>query len=432
MLGNEDSGYLLKVSITNVSTTDYGSDKIVFTNVFNTEETFTSTQSAEGTGSATIGGKVYSLRYYANDVNTQDTWNISIDYPDTTGGSLVLYPTLQTSKGAKVFFYEPVMALNINANLIAGTTAPVASLKFPNGNGYTEAVLTSVGATNATEDGWWTVNVGGTSQGTLKTNVSTNSVNVSVGQLKYTLYGHGTKNLTNVYLTDPATGANISRPAFGLIEEKDDNSQYQAMVVTTLPGTSSTNSTRVDTVPRSWDDLSTLTTLASNSNKQAGIDLFGTTVKKDSGDSNHPKIELSYPNEQIYANAYVTKEDSVVTPGGGSTPGVGGLTAVEDSLIASYQDKNLIVVGGSCVNKVAAKILGSEDPVCGADFTAKVNVAAAQYVIKTVASPYNEDKIAVLVAGYEAADTISAVDTLLAGASTDVGTSKVYPELATA
>jgi len=45
-----------------------------------------------------------------------------------------------------------------------------------------------------------------------------------------------------------------------------------------------------------------------------------------------------------------------------------------------------------------------------------------------VKSPYNDAKIAVLVAGYEAADTTSAVDKLLTNTvSTDVGTSQVYP-----
>ncbi|MEM0465325.1 MAG: hypothetical protein QXW97_01335 [Candidatus Pacearchaeota archaeon] len=423
VVGNEDSGYLLKVNIVN-SSSDYANDKVTFTNVFDSSEVFTSVQSAEGVGTVTIGGKVYNLKYYANDPTTQDTWNVSLDYPDSGSGSIILYPTFMTSKGAKVFFYEP-----LNVNLMSYTAGPntgsLSQIKIPNGNGYTEISVTSNEPTNAT------LSVGGTPLGTVNTTDINSYVDVPVGQFKYRFAGSGTANVSIVKLLAPGDPEGyLNNSAFGLIEEKDHNSQYHGLIVKTKPGTStSTDPTSVYDVYRTWsnDSMFNAVTWASNSNKASDVDLYGVIATKDSGDTNRPRLEISYPDEQVYANVYVAKSDAVITPGGAVGPATGGLIAIEDSVVSSYSSSNMIIVGGSCVNKVAAKILGSEDPICGADFTSKTNVGPTQYIIKTVKSPYNDQKIAVLVAGYEAADTVSAVDVLLQGASTDVDSSQVYP-----
>jgi len=128
--------------MTNVSST-YSTDKVRFKDVL-TGEYSDAVINAEGTGTVTIGGKVYNLKYYANDDTTQDTWNVTLDYPDSsTTGSVVVYPTIQTVKGAKVAFYKPV-PIRLNYTGTAGTTV-VTQIKFPNGNGYTDV---AVGAAN--------------------------------------------------------------------------------------------------------------------------------------------------------------------------------------------------------------------------------------------------------------------------------------------
>ena len=72
-------------------------------------------------------------------------------------------------------------------------------------------------------------------------------------------------------------------------------------------------------------------------------------------------------------------------------------------------------------------MLGSDTPICTEAFTEKTGVGAGQYIIKTVASPENAQKIAMLVAGYEAADTKNAVAKAIEGVSSDKDTSQVYP-----
>ncbi|MFA5173721.1 MAG: hypothetical protein WC438_00905 [Candidatus Pacearchaeota archaeon] len=153
------------------------------------------------------------------------------------------------------------------------------------------------------------------------------------------------------------------------------------------------------------------------------------------------KIDYSNPSSapasivtqipESYANplVYVTSGD--VTIGSGGTGTGGQVMIVQDNQIASYSGKNLVVVGGSCINSVAAEILtGSKTPACeGAFTTASGGVGAGKYLIKTVASPYNAERVAMLVAGYEAAETKLAVAKALEGVTTDAGTSKIYPEV---
>ena len=70
----------------------------------------------------------------------------------------------------------------------------------------------------------------------------------------------------------------------------------------------------------------------------------------------------------------------------------------------------MIVVGGSCINTVAASLLGSSSPLCGSDFTSITGVSNGEYLIETFAR--SGGKIATLVAGYEAADTTNAASAL--------------------
>jgi hypothetical protein len=53
-------------------------------------------------------------------------------------------------------------------------------------------------------------------------------------------------------------------------------------------------------------------------------------------------------------------------------------------------------------------LLGSSTPVCGADFTAMSGgVGSGQFLIQAFNSPYSSGKVALLVAGYDAQDTIN-------------------------
>jgi hypothetical protein len=96
---------------------------------------------------------------------------------------------------------------------------------------------------------------------------------------------------------------------------------------------------------------------------------------------------------------------------------------VTDAEVSSVSSKNLIIVGGSCINSAAAKVLGFSGPTCGAAFTASTGVGSGQFLIKSVSGAYTSGKIALVVAGYEAADTVNAVQYLI---NKKPDTSKTY------
>jgi hypothetical protein len=136
--------------------------------------------------------------------------------------------------------------------------------------------------------------------------------------------------------------------------------------------------------------------------------------------------EVYYPttdSSETYAEVYLAEGSVSVSASGDEAK----VVVVKDSEVSSVANKNLIVVGGSCINSVAATILGSSSPICGDAFSEATNVAAGQSLIKTVTSPLAADKVAMLVAGYGAEDTVDAVAVVKDGVDATVGTEQVYP-----
>jgi len=133
---------------------------------------------------------------------------------------------------------------------------------------------------------------------------------------------------------------------------------------------------------------------------------LATEVRNDkSGDQE--KVALVYHGDESFGNFFLTSPTTTVSAAGNATSGtVKSLGSVIYKDTESVSGKNLIVVGGSCVNNVAATLLGSAKPLCGADFTAKTTVASGQWLIQTYSQ--TGGKVATLVAGYNAADTTNA------------------------
>jgi len=120
------------------------------------------------------------------------------------------------------------------------------------------------------------------------------------------------------------------------------------------------------------------------------------TYTSPSGSPN--ELTLAYPEKQRLPQVYVTAEGAAA-----STSSTGTLTAVTvvdatklDSEVADVAAQNLIVVGGPCVNSVAAELMGNPAD-CAAGFTpgrAKVKLFTQ-----------TGGKMAMLVAGYSGDDT---------------------------
>jgi hypothetical protein len=447
VVGNEDEGHLLKLTgvknSSNTGSSNTDGDKVEFTDVFSSD-VYKTTWTSDGVGTMIVGGKTYNVYLTGNANNATENYQVHIDYPDSTAkGHIIVYPTIQTSKGAKVAFYKPVEIPLSHWGVRAGDATPinVTKIRFPDGDGYEDVdIVRRMGLeSNATLE--WNITADGT----------TNFLNLTIGSgtkedqstfvkieslvFNFTMnnFTDNTGNQTVIYLQEPDGSGNINSSALIVWNEKDDNSNYEANIVVLELGRSSDDGLGVDSslTGDTWSNASSTyrATRSSDSKITDVMDLWGTLTTIDAGDSDQAKATLSYPDEQVYAQLYFAAESAAITPGqvGGGAGGGGQVLIVKDSEVSSVASKNLFVVGGSCINTVAAKILGSDSPLCAADFTAKTNTGVGQYIIKSVKSPYNDQKIALLVAGYEAADTMNAVKKAMEGVTTDAGTEQVYP-----
>jgi len=116
--------------------------------------------------------------------------------------------------------------------------------------------------------------------------------------------------------------------------------------------------------------------------------------------SGQKSVKLVYHGDEVAADVFITSADAVITSGGL------GDVLVTDAEVATVSSKNLIVVGGSCINAAAATLLGGG--YCGPSFTSATDVGAGQFLIQSFGDAYTTGKIALLVAGYNVDDTVNA------------------------
>ena len=117
---------------------------------------------------------------------------------------------------------------------------------------------------------------------------------------------------------------------------------------------------------------------------------------------------VTYHGSEAFAEVYVSETGAVIESTGttissGTVTEIGSIS-VKDSEVSSVSGKNLIVVGGSCVNSVAASLVGGS--YCGADWETATSVGSGSFLIETF--DRTGGKVATLVAGYNAGDTTNA------------------------
>lgn len=407
VVGNEETGRILKLTSIENDADSYTSDYVEFVDVLSGETIKSKQPTAEGTATVTVASRDYTVRYY--DTGSSDTNYIVLDYPESTGsGDVIVYPTIKTSKGAKLAFYEP---LTINLSDWDGRGTNVANLKFPDGDGYTDFAVTRNSEVSYT--------INSVTFDTVEA-ASTEEANLTVGSLVYSIRSAGGANTTNVtlYLREPDTSpAVITDPALVIWEEKDDLARYNALVVTLETGATGDDGMGVNSVIRTWHNDANATwdaiSMASDSKKTKEADYYGTIALIDGSDSDQKSATISYPDEQVYANLYMSAKSAEITSSEeeGTATGTGvkslGYVTIRDTEVSQASSKNLIVVGGSCVNKLAAELLtNKQEQVCGTEFEKLTGVGAGSFLIQTFSR--TGGKVATLVAGYHAADTVNA------------------------
>jgi hypothetical protein len=409
IVNDNDEGRILHVrSIPNAQSS---TDKVTLEDVITGEKyEFTVGHNNVTTGVARIGGGEYYIA--TNPSNSDDalkTLNITWG-PGAANGHVgtqrTLFPRVKLKNGEWISFLTQT---SVNNNTVYQLPGLYTWSDYRAGSDLTGTLLnntrTSTSFGNVAYNVSWPENlsVGGTS-GTLDT------VNLGSGNCIFN---------------------NTMGPAILFQEEKTvDTTNGHAICI---PLTTSSGNNRMPAIgtPVFSDTVASFSALQSNSYKTQAVDVFGTWVERDTTTNTNGAITISYPNEQMYVDVFFRAKSASVTPGSEGSSGTGNVLIVLDTEVESVSSRNLIVIGGSCVNTVARRLVDptATSPLCGADFTAKTNVGAGQYLLKAMQSPYNSGKVAMLVAGYEAANTVSAAAKLKEGHATDVGTSSIYPAI---
>jgi hypothetical protein len=380
-----DAGTILQVEDISINTGTEGTVRL-FDAITGDSQTVTVTNSS-GTYSKTgvnfFGGNGYTIAVNGAGTSMNITWS---------SGAKTLFPRIKMKNGGWIAF------------LTDTTVANATSVIFPDG-------LTTLATTGTT------VHNGTTATSTVLVNGINWTIRDNAGSPRIVGLGNPSCNFT----TSATTG-----PAILVIEPKRWNdASYGNYICVPTTATGSSPEVTVST-PVFNGTNSGFITYDSDTYKSAAVDQYGAFVTMESRTNENGVATITLPQSQMYFDVQLTA-DSVVSSS------KAGITVVKDSEVASVKDKNLVVVGGSCINQAAAMILtGKTDALCGAAFADKTSVGAGKYLVQVAASPYNAQKVAMLVAGYDAADTTNAVAKVKEGKeSTDVGSKKVYP-LATA
>ena len=131
----------------------------------------------------------------------------------------------------------------------------------------------------------------------------------------------------------------------------------QLIAVTFDNGTGSDVGT---TVVKSPSDL--WQTDPDDSTKTSYRSRYGALIEVTDPTDSPEEIVVTIPENILRPLVYVSS-GAITVSGTGSTV-VGNAVVIYDNQASSMADKQLIVVGGSCINTIAAKLLGSSAPVC--------------------------------------------------------------------
>ncbi len=404
---SDDKGYIRVVEGEDLKLNDW--------TVINQGDAGTIVEVTEMIVDTSTAGKVY-LR----DVITNEETMISV-----TNNSKVYQKTANIFGGNSydIQLKQDESSVNITWDSNTATTVfPRIKLK----DGGWIAFLTETNLANASTvilpDGLTTIDTTGVSLGDHPNTTTVNGVTWTIRNdtSTPTIYGIDTDG-------DSLADCNFNStygPAILFLEPKKwDDSSYGDFICVplTTEGTSTVEIAISDPVFKGTN--SGFVTLESDNNLKQAVDKYGAYIEKEETENNIATI--TYPTSQMFLDILVTEEGATVTGGSSGSGNVEELGSVsrKDTEVSSIQERNLIVIGGSCINSVAAKILDVAEGTCGSAFTDATGIGTDQFLIKVVDSPYTDGKIAMLVAGYEAADTAKAVEYVtMESPTTDVGT----------
>jgi len=405
-----DKGMILRVD--SVSFTYTGSNNKVSLSDIITGTPYSITLNSTGAtaNAVTIGGGQYFLNNVSTD-GVKITWGTGAA-AGSVGTYTTLFPRLQLANGEFMAIVAPTNITNGTAYILPNggdtldTTAGTANIANLTTTGAVAVTFVTAGSNAALTVNWTTSNLANTS-----------------GAVAGAILGG----------IDPDNDGGIPEcnfnqtygPAILLMEKKQHNQSTYGDYICIPLSTAGTSPVEIAVAqPVFKDSAASFTSLGSNSYLRQAVDRYGDFVQYDISSGTNNKATIYNPLDQMYVD--------IVFSAAAVSVGSSSITVVTDDKVDSVASNNLIVVGGSCINKAAAMILtngASSAPICGDAWAAQTTAGPTKYLIQVSVSPYNNQKIAMLVAGYEGPETTKAVAKVKDGTvSTDVGTKLVLPQ----
>ena len=319
---------------------------------------------------ATIGGQTYTI----TNVSSTEVTVTSSDYSKTATGKIAVYPYLElvSGKDTRVAWTDSITIYGV-AN---GTTFETPTGNVVLGTNITDAVDTeSPGEVDYVFSMVWT-----------PTN-ETADVTISLDKDQDGSTDSANTNVSLLFIEEDDKSEATTTTKNAIIMEVDDTGTYATASTPLFPNQTEDTGYSSET----WDDTNLIGWLTN----------FGTYVWRDTSGTNQDFVGLSYGKDMMYA-------DVLFAEGEAATTVEAGVVTVMDSAVGTVAGKNLVVVGGSAINSVAAELLGGA--YSEAAFTAETDVAAGEFLIQSFS---RAGKTALLVAGYNKEDTEKAVTYLL-------------------
>ena len=357
---------------------------------------------------ASTGTKVIDGATYTFTVSTCTGYTCTgVTITDSTTGTAV-FPTLIGNNGEAMAFTNKTEEIAINN---------VNTIVLPSGS-LTLSLATTAGNLTATEVG-------------VSSNVITidngEEKNITVGKVDYNMTFSTTANTTTLKLTAAENHPAVLFYAY----DKNVNSATTDLIHYVVAADSDTGSgtaakfevkapmyaSAVVGTYRSTTFAADQKSLQTDTDKVQLIDRYGTDIVYDSS-SDAEYAEIKYPAAQVYANLYIA-EVAVETPSASTSDAIAHLSLTADgvarlasdaSVAADKLEKNVVLVGGPAINSLVEELATAEktpDVTYYRDET-KEGSLKGKALIQVIDNAFADGMAAIVVSGYEAAQTRAA------------------------
>jgi hypothetical protein len=336
---------------------------------------------ADLNGNGNIAGTLASSYNYGAGGNTSKEYSF-------------LTPKLITTGQGGLYFYKGMSSSITPA--AGGTVAGVGLFGFnltnsSNSSGYLRVGSTAIGAISAATIN----NVTGTSDD---------------GYIDMVVNCTGTPFAAcNVGIGTSTTGI-LTDPGFVLVEEAQQGGTAHNWIFLPAKWDSTNSRTYIGTAIYSDDANYADNTVLGTATQYKGLTTYGTLVDHLSSTLGG-SATINYPDVFTFGNLYVMTPTGTITSGGTggtmTTQQVLPITAdvvkldTDSDISTAIQNNDVIIVGGPCINKIAAQVLDKTYPACGASSGIPENAA----LIELFTDKFATGKTALLVAGWEADNT---------------------------